>query len=113
MQEQSFPKEKGLYMTEIAFQIGRQLQAGRMYQRKKKGSAKCQLENRRYVGEEYEKVKQKEYLKPFMLVSKYVMACLFFQKRRNPFCDPTGTFPKLQVFKFRRYPDYIRNALAR
>ena len=36
MQEQSFPKEKGLYMTEIAFQIGRQVQAGRMYQRKRR-----------------------------------------------------------------------------
>ena len=93
-----FSKGKGLIHDRNCLSNRPAGASGKNVPTEKKGSAKCQLENRRYVGEEYEKVKQKEYLKPFMLVNKYVMACLFFQKRRNPFCDPTGTFPKLQFF---------------
>jgi hypothetical protein len=70
------------------------------------------LEKKMYAGEEYGKAKQKEYLKPFMLVNKYVTGSLFyFKKRRDSFCDPIGTLSS--IFCFRRYPHCIRNALTR
>jgi hypothetical protein len=68
---------------------------------KKKGSAKCQLKNRRYAGEEYGKARQKEYLKPFMLVNKYSTASLFYfsTKEGAPFMTRRGRSSSRFFFK--------------
>jgi hypothetical protein len=81
------------YMTEISFEIRLTGAHGAYTNRKKKGrSAKCQLKNRRYAGEEYGKARQKEYLKPFMLVNKYATASLFYfsTKEGAPFMTRRG-----------------------